>query len=182
VASGVSSATPRDQAPAAIRSGGAAAPVAQTAPVIPSRWTYLDTRDEMRNTSTRTACLDAIAPLHFREPYEGDTTARVCFRQSPQDGLDVIVHVQRGQFDCGMGCTLQVKFDDGPVRPFRAEGEGGGEATSIFVQDKSRFLASMRTAHRVVIEASFYRDGTRQIEFDGAAGLAWAAASRPARN
>jgi len=139
-----------------------------------ARWEYRDHTDEMRGAATHVACLPSSEPLNFSFPYQGGQTAHICFRQSPQHGFDAWLDVDRGQFLCHFGgCSVRVKFDDGPVQTFRAVRSEGGDPTMIFLNGGQRFLAATRTAHRILVEADFYRDGTYQIHFNDAGGLVW---------
>jgi len=143
-------------------------------PVPPSaQWRYADSYDEMRQESTHTACLTSANELQFEFPYAGGSTASICFRQSLSAGFDAWLDIERGQFMCGMGCTLRVKFDDGQVQAMAGAGASDGTATMVFFRNAIRFLSGTRAARRVVIEADFYQAGSRQMVFENVSGLAW---------
>jgi hypothetical protein len=138
-----------------------------------SRWRYSNQRDEMRNGVTSIACLESTNELEFDFPYQGGSTATICFRQSPQYGFDAWVSVERGQFTCLMDCTVRVKFDDGEIHTFSAGGASDGSADIVFISNANRFLNGVKGAGRIVVEAEFYQSGAHQMVFENAEGLQW---------
>lgn len=160
----------------AARSNDEASPpeAAPSAPATPStRWVYSRQRDEMRNANTDLACISSTNELEFSFPYQGGSTARICFRQSPQYGFDAWVSIERGQFTCIMDCTVRVKFGDGEIQTFSAGGASDGSADIIFISNASRFLTGARGASRIVIEAEFFQAGAHQMVFENTSGLEW---------
>ncbi|MFO0626925.1 MAG: hypothetical protein U0325_15040 [Polyangiales bacterium] len=165
---------PQPPAPTTVPAAApAAAPAAPTAPA--TRWVYRESHDAMRNATTRLACLTANTTLDFAFPYQGGSTARICFRQGPRSGLDAWIDVDRGQFLCALDCALHAKFDDGPVRRFRGAGPDDVRADMVFFTDPRGFLAATRGAQRIIVEAGFFNEGLRQIVFENAGGLVWPA-------
>lgn len=150
-------------------------PVAVQAPIVtPPVWTYSETRDEMRNASTYIARLASTNRLNFAFPYHGGSTAHIIFRQSPRDGFDAMVSVSSGQFTtCFMDCSIRVKFDDGPVQTLKVVGTDSGNAQVLFLRSGSDFMARVRRASRIVIEADFYQAGSVQMVFEPSAPLVW---------
>lgn len=152
----------------------AEAPAKSAEPPEPSsRWRYTQRHDEMRNANTNVACIASTNELEFDFPYQGGSSAEICFRQSPQHGFDAWVRVERGQFTCLMDCVVRVKFDDGEIQTFSASGSSDGSADIVFISNASRFLTGARQASRVVVEANFYQSGSHQMVFENAGGLEW---------
>lgn len=150
------------------------APRTSPAPPTPSsRWQYSARRDEMREASTHTACIDSTNELEFDFPYQGGSTATICFRQSPQYGFDAWINVDRGQFTCLMECRVNVRFDTGEVQTFSGGGASDGSANIVFFRNASRFLNATESASRIVVEAEFYQAGNHQMVFENAGGLDW---------
>jgi hypothetical protein len=144
-------------------------------PAPASRWVYRESRDEMRGANTRLACITASTTLDFAFPYQGGATARICFRQGARSGFDAWIDVDRGQFLCALDCALHAKFDDGPVRRLRGVGPADVRADMVFLSDPRGFLSATRGAQRIVVEASFFNEGLRQIVFENTGGLVWSA-------
>jgi hypothetical protein len=139
-----------------------------------SKWTYSDSKDEMRGTTTRYASVDSENKLEFNFPYNGGATATLGLRQTPKSGLDIYVEVTKGQFLCHsfMNTHVSVKFDNGPIQRFSCTDTSDGRSTMIFIRSEGRFLAALRHAKKTVIEAEFYQAGEQQMIFD-TAGLNW---------
>jgi hypothetical protein len=77
-----------------------------------------------------------------------------------------LVSIERGQFLCGAGgCQLLVRFDDAPATGFAAAEPADGTSTAVFVRSSGQFLKSLRAAHRVLVEATFYQEDTQVVEF-----------------
>lgn len=162
---------PEPTANAAATSDAAAAPP----PRPPSRnWTYRSDVDEMRDTAIHHACTESRDQVHLGWPY-GSQRVRLCVRQHPRFGQDVIVRLNdEGQFLCSSydGCTVRVRFDQGEVSGFSASGPSDNSTNSIFIQNDERFLRSLKSASRVIVEAEFYQAGSQQMTFE-TAGLEW---------
>ncbi len=169
----LSAPTPAVTPPGPREADAPAVPVAPPAPA--TRWVYRESRDEMRGASTRLACITASTTLDFAFPYQGGATARICFRQGARSGLDAWIDVDRGQFLCALDCALHAKFDDGPVRRLRGVGPDDVRADIVFLSDPRGFLSETRGAQRIIVEASFFNEGLRQIVFENTGGLVWPA-------
>lgn len=174
----LSASAPAVRPPSAHAGDVPAAPVVLPAPA--TRWVYRESRDEMRGAITRLACITASTSLDFAFPYQGGSTARICFRQGARSGFDAWIDVDRGQFQCALDCTLHAKFDDGPVRRLRGVGPDDVRADIVFLSDPRGFLSATRGAQRIIVEASFFHEGLRQIVFENTQGLAWPAPRAPA--
>lgn len=141
----------------------------------PANWTYDSQKDAMRNQTSYYACTSTTNSMEFSYPYNGGSTANLCLRQSPKSGNDVYLSVSKGQFYCASydGCTIHAKFDDGPVVALHANEASGGDTSVIFITGYKRFSERLKKAKHLFIEAEFYQDGRRQMEFDvqGYAGV-----------
>jgi hypothetical protein len=138
-------------------------------------WDYRTSSDKMRGTSSSFASITSENSVDFAFPYAGGSTADLTLRRRPSDGLNVMLQVTRGQFQCFMECHIAVKFDNGKVATFSATGPEDGTSTVLFIQNEQRFLKSLQGAKHLIIEAPFYNAGRKQFEFN-VAGLDWPAA------
>lgn len=149
-----------DTEPAASRAHAA------QAPSTPSSWRYNETRDEMRGKATKFACTTSDNELNFDFPYSGGATAELCLRIDPKFGKDVILSIDKGQFMCSMfECSVSVKFDDGSIQTFSAVDAADGKTNLIFIRNYGRFVASLRKARHLIIEANFFQEGRQQMKF-----------------
>lgn len=150
------------------------APAPPPTPPPPRNWRYVDDVDDMRDTAIRHACTESTNVVRLDFPYTTQRT-RLCLRQHPRWGQDVIVRLERdGQFLCYsfQACTVRVRFDDGEVASFSAVGPSDNSTDSIFIQNDERFIRALKSAEHVIIEAEFYQAGAQQMRFD-TAGLEW---------
>lgn len=138
-----------------------------TRPAPPrSNWKYSTDRDQLRGEVAQLAQTRSLNRLRFGFPYAGGL-ATLTVRKRPQDGVSVFLQVN-GQFICSAigDETVSVKFDDGPVAEY-----GCSESTSytnglIFLDAEDRFVAELKRAKKLIIEAEFYQEGPRQMQFN----------------
>jgi hypothetical protein len=144
-----------------------------TPSVLTSKWHYQQSEDKMRNAVSHYAMLDSDNRTQFSFPYSGGSTATIVLRNSPKNGRDIMLQIDKGQFLCQYdGCYISVKFDDRPVQTISANEPSDGSSTVLFISDDAPFLRSLRKAKSVTIEAPFYQAGTRQFQFSPT-GLEW---------
>lgn len=149
------------------------APAPAAAGPTPSRWRYDRSVDEMRGTETRTACITASERLTFRFPYQGGSSAELCLRQKGRT-FDVFVAVSRGQFICHLrDCPIALKVDEGAVIEVGGDPPESSSHNMVFLRRGSTVRQKLLRARRFIVEATFYREGARQIVFEGAQGLVW---------
>jgi hypothetical protein len=136
------------------------------------RWSYDEGADQMRGTRWKTATVDALGKLDFAFPYNGGSTASIELRQMGKR-QDVLLMVSKGQFMCHVdGCSIAVKFDDGPVTQYSAAESDDGSNDHIFIEGTAGFTAKLKKATSVTIEAEFFQEGNRQMTFP-VQGLRW---------
>ena len=133
-----------------------------------AQWSYPIEKDAMRGTVTRWANTDSTNKLDFKFPYSGGVNATLVLRQVGKGASELILTVAKGQLLCHTNeCPLAIKIDDGPVQ--RLEGHGTGadaNRSAIFIQRPGPLIEKMKKAKRVIVEASFFREGSRQIFFN----------------
>lgn len=134
----------------------------------PTAWVYDSQHDDMRNQTTYAAYTTSTNSLNFSFPYSGGSTAQLYLRQSPKYGNDIYLTISKGQFYCTSydGCTIHAKFDNGPVIALHASAATGGDTTTIFISGFKRFSDRLKSAKHLFVEAEFYQEGQRQMEFD----------------
>jgi hypothetical protein len=137
------------------------------------QWRYSEQQDAMRKSKTRLATVQSENILDFDFPYSGGSRGTL-YVQEKQGKLSIVIVMDKGQFTCtGFGDeTVAVKFDDGPIRRFSCTGSADGRANVLFISPASRFLATLKKAQNVIVEAQFYQEGKRQLSF-ATADLKW---------
>jgi hypothetical protein len=139
----------------------------------PSNWQYRQQEDKMRDQITRYASLESDNQLSFDFPYNGGSTGRLTLRISPKYGKDVMLRIDKGQFTCSFeGCVVHVKFGNRPIESYSAGEPDDGTSNVLFIHNYAGFVKQLRQAKTLTIEAQFYQEGWRQLEFSSA-GLNW---------
>jgi hypothetical protein len=139
----------------------------------PPQWEYSTRADAMTSQPIRIAATRSVGVLQFSAPYGGPQRATLAVRYHPREGTNVMLAIESGQFVCGLrACRLPVRFDDAPAVAFDALEPTDGSSTQLFIQPVGRFLQLLRASHRVIIEATFFQEGSRAIEF-ATQGLEW---------
>lgn len=160
----------KPEAAAGVAPGNSAEPAVEEPS---SKWEYSDSKDEMRGTTAHHASLSSENEVTLDFPY-GDISGEIIIRKRPEDGLNAIFRVNKGQILCrNYGeTTLSAKFDDGPVKSYRCTGASDGSSETAFISNASGFLQGLKKAKRTVIEAEFYNAGRQQFIFE-TAQLVW---------
>ena len=60
----------------------------------------------------------------------------------------------------------------GPIERYGCVTASDGRSNEIFITPEARFLAKLRSASKVVVEAEFYEEGDQQLNFS-VKGLKW---------
>lgn len=151
-----------------------AAPVAAKALPPPTAWDYGVRKDKMDGDESRYAQVKSLNVVTFEFPYQdADNRAilRLWQRDSKLDGI--FLGVQKGHFTCHRDeCGVRVKFDDAKPSIVMAMERGNGVYDWIILKAGPEFVEKLKKSKKLMIEAIFYRAGTRVMEFD-VAGLVW---------
>ena len=130
-------------------------------------WNYSDSQDDMGKGNIRQAYVNSSNTFEFNFPYQRPQRATLQLRKHPRFGKDVILSIERGQFMCGAnGCTVQVRFDDGNVQTDSATEPADHSSTALFIRGYDRFVTAAHQSKAVAIEAQFFREGNRVLQFN----------------
>lgn len=143
---------------------------AQEAPATP--WTYSSSTDEMRGTKSTTASVKSTDSFKGPIAWVAQPT-ELAIRQSGRS-QDVIVRNDNLPFNCfSIADTyMSVKFDDGTVAKYRCTEESSGQIGVAFLRPESKFIAKLKSAKHLIIEAEVLVGGEQQMHFD-VVGLKW---------
>lgn len=145
----------------------AAATATAEAIIRESPWVYNESPDEMGRGVTRTAMTISPNSISFDFPYNEVQYPVLMLRRSPKFGLDVMVRIDSGQFLCPSydGCRVNVRFGSGRVQRFGANGPSDHSTNVLFLDNASGFIAALKKAPTVSVEAEFYQAGWRVLTF-----------------
>ncbi|WP_273620676.1 hypothetical protein [Neisseria subflava] len=140
-----------------------------------SNWNYGENKDEMRNQTSHWASIQSENTTEFDFPYNGGSKLEITIRKNPEYGNDLIIGISKGQFTCGLGCKMKVKFDDGDIQTFNMVGSDSGNHDIIFINGSksvTNFTKNLKKSKKAIIEVEFFQAGARQFKFD-VSGLKW---------
>ncbi|VVP71478.1 cytochrome d ubiquinol oxidase subunit II [Pseudomonas fluorescens] len=137
-------------------------------------WDYKTSQDSMSQKPITTAFIRSTNRLSFDFPYGGAQQAMLQLRKHPRWGQDVILQIQKGQFICNSynGCSVSVRFGNGKPKQFSAGEPSDNDSTYVFIQGYNSFVSELRKVDKIYIEAQFYKEGNRTMEF-AVDGLDW---------
>lgn len=141
-------------------------------PTVSENWSYREEKDEMRGSTSRWASVDATKDITLDFPY-GSSRPSLTVRFMKQYGTDVMLSLN-GQITCRSynQDTVSVKFDDGSIKAWRCLSSDDGDSSTAFISPAKPFIAALKRAKTVTIEAPIYQAGKQQMTFE-VAGLNW---------
>lgn len=137
-----------------------------------NEWEYDSKDDEMTNSKSYFATILSDNGEVFTFPYEeeGGSHLMVTVRQAKRSGTDVILGISKGQFN---GQYVSVKFDDNAAKKYKAYSADDGSLDVLFIDNAKDFIAKVKTAKTIKIEAEFYQEGNRVFTFTADKPLKW---------
>jgi hypothetical protein len=149
-----------------------------------AQWKYETKVDQMTDATMKFASIKSANQLAFTFPYQGGASVWLVLRKKgPKESL--YLQLSKGQFLHSEG--LMVRFDDSPALTLGA-GEPSDNSTDwAFLEfparandcsdqtcevDQAEFIKRLTTSTRLRIQATFYDQGKRLIEFKPK-GLKW---------
>lgn len=141
--------------------------------LVMAQWHYKESTDKMSGRQIKSAMIESSNSLSLDFPYGGRNHGNLLVRQHPQYGLDVIFYVDKGQIPCTLGCTGQVRFDDGKPQRVRLDPPADHDSTTVFIQNPRAFIASAKKAKRILVQVTMYQAGSPILEFDTPESLKW---------
>lgn len=135
---------------------------------IQQNWEYSSSEDKMTGKNSYYATIKSINVLNFDFPYSGNQHATLTFRTHPQYGKDILFSIEKGQFLCGVvdGCTVLVKFDDSKPARYQVGQPSDHSSATLFIHNYSGFVSKMLKSKKILIQAEFFQEGNRTLEFD----------------
>lgn len=136
-------------------------------------WDYGESTDEMTNKDQFWTTTTSTNTIDFDFPYQGGSTFDLTVRNLGKKN-EVTLSVSKGQFltSFGFSKACMVKFDDETGTRFSYGSASDGSSDIIFFSNASKFISRLKKAKKLKIEAPFFNEGNKIIEFD-VAGLKW---------
>lgn len=139
-------------------------------PII--NWVYDDIVDDMDNSTTKIASIKSDNTITFEWPYE-DNTFQLNIRKK-KSSIDIYIRCTKCHFLTSISNdkTYRLKFDDrAPINVY-ANGSSSGDTDLVFLGSVTKVIDLLKKSSKLIVEAEFYNDGLRRIEFT-TTGLEW---------
>ncbi|WP_151824587.1 membrane lipoprotein lipid attachment site-containing protein [Acinetobacter bereziniae] len=134
------------------------------------KWEIIESKDEMRNITTRWVALRSENNADLRFPYDGDNKLQLDILGSKNNDPTIYLTIDKGQYDCAdYGCYVAVKFGNSTIQNLtfqQYDAAGTNGKILIFTDNSKAFLENIRNLGSLTIELPFYSDGRRQFKFD----------------
>jgi hypothetical protein len=151
-------------------------PEIESIPISPaeenSNWEYRSEEDKMTSKTSYFASIDSKNKLNFDFPYNGGSFGRLTIRKKRGE-TNVFLQISKGQFKGTFdGGTVRIRFDNNPPKRYSFLEASDGSSDILFLQSEREIIKRMKASNSMLIEAEFYNEGNRLLEFD-IAGLRW---------
>lgn len=131
-------------------------------------WYYFDDTNKMDNSKQYVAYTISKNYLNFKFPYDGGSFFHLVLKN--KNGNHVLLYSENAQFI--RDSYIKVKFDDEEPIDFWYKISAYGSSDAIFIDESEEFIEKLKKSNKVMIEAPFYDNGRKIIEFD-TYGLTW---------
>lgn len=137
-----------------------------------TKWQFQEEVDKMTSNTVKYASIDANEELIFNFPYDGGSVASLTIRK--KDGSnDIYLSVSKGQFNGTYdGGQVRIKFDEEKPKKFSFTAPSDNSSDVIFINSTKAIISKLKTSKKIIIEAEFFNEGNRQMEFD-VTGFKW---------
>lgn len=133
---------------------------------IKEYWEYSESEDKMTGVIKKYAVNTSTNKLNFEFPYDGGSSATITLRKNNKS-LDVLLKISKGQFITSYsGGTIRVKFGESQPTKFKYALPSDGSSDILFIEPANKFVNELKKSNNVIIEAEFYNEGLRQMEFN----------------
>ena len=111
--------------------------------------------------------------IDFKPPYDGGSKFNLTVRKRNGEN-EVMLQVDKGQFMPNIADErmIKVKFDDGQPNEYSYNEASDGSSNIIFIESCQSLIKKLKTSKKLMIEAEFYEEGRKVIEFD-VSGFEW---------
>jgi hypothetical protein len=144
----------------------------EQAKALLSAWEYSEDEDKMTSKKTYFAQNTAKELLKFDFPYDGGSVATLTVRKKRGEN-NVYLQVSKGQFNSGVdGGNIRARFDSKPAKTYSFSQSSSNNSSVIFIDNEAGFIKNLKSHKQLFLEAEFYGEGNRIMEFD-ITGFKW---------
>jgi hypothetical protein len=137
-----------------------------TADAPKENWAYQQDSDKMTSKIKYYAAVNANEELQLKAPYDGGVTATLTIRNMGEKN-EAVLSISKGQFLTGVnGENIDVRFDSLKAETYECSGPADYSTTTLFINSPTKFIAELKKAKKLLIQAVFFDNGTQQMEFN----------------
>jgi hypothetical protein len=142
-------------------------------PVKITNWKYSQDVDKMEGNTRYFAKTRSTNTVHFKFPFDGGSHFNLFVRNMGKKN-EVLIKVSKGSFIASLmnNQTVKVKFDEGNSKEYIYCSTTDGSAETIFINDAESFLTDLKKSKKLIVQATFFNDGNRYLEFN-TEGIDW---------
>lgn len=140
------------------------------------KWDFTTEKDEMRGSTNVWASITSDDYASFDFPYNGGSFLKITVRHMKRFGTDVLLGISSGQFDgndYNEDNYVTVRFDHGSPQRYYFTEPSDGSSDQIFIDNSRKFIAKLKRAKKIIIEAPFYQSGLQTFHFTVDESLNW---------
>lgn len=137
-------------------------------------WKYHSITDEMTSKKNYYAQALSEQSLDLNFPYSGRNFVKLAMRQkSNEKTAQVMIILEKGQFQCLTDCWIEMRFDDGPVVKFLGETPADNSSDQVFLTTPMRFVSRAAKATTIKVRFPLFQNGEPIVVFSMTSPLAW---------
>ena len=127
---------------------------------------YRSSEDKMTSKKINHASIVAQEKLYFAFPYEWGTFVVFNVREK-NNGTDIMLSITKWQFASSYSNpSVTIRFDDKKAKKYTISNPSDGSYDMIFIDWEKDIIKNLKISKKMLIEASFYNEGTKQLEFN----------------
>ena len=140
-----------------------------------TKWAYRDQVDEMTDSKTYYAQIEAEDEMEFSFPYNGGTKVWLIIRKSDsKEEVLLSISKNKGQFMPNVldDRSVLVRFDDKTAEKYGYTEPSDFSSETIFIKNPKKFIDNLKASQKIIVQCDFFNEGTRTIKFD-TQGFEW---------
>jgi len=138
-----------------------------------TNWVYYQDTDKITDLKTYYAYTTSKDTLHFSFPYTGGSLAALIIGKQDSSHAFITLKIINGQFVAILKkARWRIRFDSKPAETCNVYPPQSFNLKQVFLEPTDTLIDEIKSSKKVIIEAEFFSDGFKQIEFN-THGLAW---------
>jgi hypothetical protein len=130
-------------------------------------WKYQTIPSKLGEGSLKIATIGSSNIFELAFPYIGKQHAYLSIRKSA-DKSDVILYIEKGQFQCNDydTCWVKISFDNSKPFNFEVIGSADGSSNIVFFHDQENLINQIINSKHIAVGIIIYKNGLQVFEFN----------------